>query len=501
MLLTHKRIRSFLDRKKLVFLFIISILFIPFASDAQKPGKEKMNMLFFLVDDLGWTDLGYSGSSFYETPNIDALAKDGMIFTRAYAAGSNCSPTRASIMTGKYPARTGITNYIGALQPSEWKKNTLLLPAPHAEKLSLNEITVAEALKEGGYDTYLAGKWHLGPEGYWPENQGFDINKGGTELGHPATKGHTKGYFSPYNNARISDGPDSEYLPERLTTETIAYLKSRKQKANPFFIYHSFYLVHSPFMAKKELLEKYEKKRKTLHLEDEYGTSDNIKKFRINQSLPVYAAMVEALDQAVGRIIKTLKEEGLYDKTLIIFTSDNGGLATPGPGIIPTSNLPLRGGKGSAYEGGIREPLIVRWPGVTKAGNQSANPVSSVDFYPTLMEIAGLPLHLRQYIDGQSIVPLLKGGKIEERKLFWHFPHYANEGSKPFSIIMQGAYKLIRNYEDTSYELYNVIKDIGETHNLVASDSERVKNMKKLLIGFLKESGAKLPVKNNAYKK
>ena len=503
MLLKHKINCSFLDNKKLVFLFILTVSLIPCVSNAQKPGKEKnekINILFFLADDLGWTDLGYSGSSFYETPNIDALAKDGMIFTRAYAAASNCSPTRASIMTGKYPVHTGITNYIGSPQPSEWKKNTFLLPAPYSQKLSLDEITIAEALKEGGYDTFFAGKWHLGPEGYWPENQGFDINKGGTELGHPATKGDTKGYFSPYNNARISDGPDSEYLPERLTTEIIAYLKSRKQKAKPFFVYHSFYLVHSPFMAKKELLEKYEKKRKILHLEDEYGTSDNIKKFRINQSLPVYAAMVEALDQAVGHIIKALKDEGLYDKTLIIFTSDNGGLATPGPGIIPTSNLPLRAGKGSAYEGGIREPLIMRWPGVTMSGNQSATPVSSVDFYPTLLEFAGLPLQPHQNIDGQSIVSLLKGGKIGERELFWHYPHYANEGSKPFSIVMQGDYKLIRNYEDSSYELYNVVTDIGESRNLIDSDQERVKNMKKLLTGFLKESCARLPVKNNAYK-
>jgi arylsulfatase A-like enzyme len=489
--------------KKISLLFVTALL-ITVVSTAQKPDREKnekTNILFLLADDLGWADLGYSGSSFYETPNIDALAKDGMVFTRAYAAASNCSPTRASIMTGKYPVHTGITNYIGSPQPSEWKKNTLLLPAPYSQKLSLDELTIAEALKEGGYDTYFAGKWHLGPEGYWPENQGFDINHGGTELGHPATKGNTKGYFSPYNNARISDGPDSEYLPERLTSETIAYLKGRKQENKPFFVYQSFYLVHSPFMAKKELLEKYEKKRKSLGLGDEYGTSVNIKKFRINQSLPVYAAMVEALDQAVGRIIETLKEEGLYEKTLIIFTSDNGGLATPGPGIIPTSNFPLKAGKGSPYEGGIREPLIVRWPGVTKAGNQSATPVNSVDFYPTLLEFAGVPLHSHQNIDGQSIVPLLRGGKIGERTLFWHFPHYANEGSKPFSIVMQGDYKLIRNYEDNSYELYNVVTDIGESRNLIDSDQKRVKKMKKSLTDFLKESGAKLPTKNQAYKK
>lgn len=487
-------------RIRATIMVLLASVLLSLESRAQKPTQEKINILFFLVDDLGWTDLGYSGSSFYETPNIDALSKDGMVFTRAYAAASICSPTRASIMTGKYPVRTGITNYTGGIQPWDWKKNTPLLPASNSEKLSLDEITVAEALKEGGYDTYLAGKWHLGPEGYWPENQGFDINIGGTDIGNLATKGDTKGYFSPYNSARIKDGPAGEYLPERLTRETIAYLKSRKQQTKPFFIYHSFYLVHSPFMAENELLKKYEEKKEKLHLNDVFGTSDTAKKYRINQSFPVYAAMVEALDHAVGAIVKSLKEEGLYDKTLIIFTSDNGGLATPGPGEIPTSNLPLRLGKGWPYEGGIREPMIVRWPGVTKAGSKTASPVCSVDFYPTLLDIAGLPLKPRQHVDGQSIVPLLKERGMKERTLFWHCPHYGNTGSKPSSTIMQGDYKLIRNYEDNSYELYNIVKDIGETHNLVNVEATRVKDMQKVLAAFLKESGAKLPTVNSAYK-
>lgn len=486
-------------------LLIFLLTAFPFLSfsqhnkSSQKQSKEKINILFLLADDLGWADLGYSGSRFYETPQIDALAKDGMIFTRAYAAASNCSPTRASIMTGKYPVRTGITNYIGAIQPSDWKKNTPLLPAPHSGKLSLDEVTITEALKEGGYDTYFAGKWHLGPEGYWPEKQGFDINIGGTDLGHPATNGNTKGYFSPYNNARLSDGPEGEYLPERLAKETIAYLKSRKQQSKPFFIYHSFYLVHSPFMAKKELLTKYEKKKEALHLKDEFGTSNTVEKYRINQSFPAYAAMVEALDQSVGAIVNALKEEGLYDKTLIIFTSDNGGLVTPGPGEMPTSNLPLKLGKGRAYEGGIREPLIVRWPGVTKAGSKSDRSMCSVDFYPTLLDIAGLPLKPKQHIDGLSFVPLLHRKKMKERVLFWHFPHYANEGGKPFSTVMKGDYKLIHNYEDNSYELYNVVKDIGENDNLVNTEPVRVQNMQKLLDAFLKETGAKLPTVNSTY--
>ncbi len=464
----------------------------PIFSGAQT-AKEKMNILFFLVDDLGWTDLGYSGSSFYETPNIDALSKEGMIFTRAYAAAPNCSPTRASIMTGKYPLRTGITNYIGAPQPEDWKRNTRLLPSPYAEKLSLEEITIGEALKKGGYDTYFAGKWHLGTEGYWPENQGFDINIAGTDMGNP----NANGYHSPYKNARLSDGPEGEYLPERLVAETISYLKARKRKAKPFFVFHSFYLVHSPFIAKKELLVKYQEKKQKFQLKDKYSTDSDVGKYRTNQSYPEYAAMVEALDLAIGAMVETLKKEGLYDKTLIIFFSDNGGLCS---GKSPTSNLPLKGGKGWGYEGGIREPLIVRWPGVTKAGAENSTPVSSIDFYPTLLDIAGVSLDAHQHIDGQSIVPILKGRNMKERNLFWHFPHYANSGSKPFSIVMNGDYKLIRNYEDNSYELYNLEKDIGETNNLVNTEANRVTNMQKILTAFLKETEAIIPAENSNYK-
>jgi len=482
----------FLNKYQTLIVCFGMVMVHPLFADAQSP-KEKMNILFFLVDDLGWTDLGYSGSSFYETPNIDALAKDGMIFTRAYAAAPNCSPTRASIMTGKYPLRTGITNYIGAPQPEDWKKNTLLLPAPYAEKLSLGEITIAEALKEGGYDTYFAGKWHLGTEGYWPENQGFDINKGGTDMGNS----NTNGYRSPYKNARLSNGPEGEYLPDRLVSETVSYLKGRKGQTKPFFAYHSFYLVHSPFIPKKELLVKYQEKKEKFQMKDEYSIDSYVGNYRTNQSYPEYAAMIEALDQGIGAMVETLKNEGLYDNTVIIFFSDNGGLCT---GKSATSNLPLKGGKGWGYEGGIREPLIVRWPDITRAGSKNATPVSSIDFYPTLLDIAGLGLTINQPIDGQSLVPLLEGGTIKERNLFWHYPHYANSGSKPFSIVMKGDYKLIRNYEDNSYELYNIDKDIGETNNLIDTEAIKGKNMEKILTDFLNDAGALTPTVNSNYK-
>lgn len=345
--------------------FVVSIILTcltTVAAQAQlpKPDKKKLNVLFFLVDDLGWQDLGYAGSKFYETPNIDALAKDSKIFKRAYAACPVCSPTRASIMTGKFPVRTGVTDWIGAPMLKGWYRNTELLPAAYSDRLALDEVTIAEALKEGSYNTFFAGKWHLGPEGFWPENQGFDINQGGVDKGNPG-----KGYFAPYTNPRLTDGPTGEYLPERLSDETSAYIKSQKGADHPFFVFHSFYLVHTPLLAKEALIAKYQRKKDSLQLKDEFeiigkDVYDKTKdrEVRANHSQVVYAAMVEALDQAVGKIVNTLKETGVYEETLIIFTSDNGGLSTSEGS--PTSNLPLKAGKGWAYEGGIREPLIIR---------------------------------------------------------------------------------------------------------------------------------------------
>lgn len=462
--------------------------------------KKKLNILFFLVDDLGWKDLGYAGSTFYETPNIDALAKDSRRFNRVYAACPVCSPTRASIMTGKFPVRTGVTDYIGAPQANEWKRNTQLLPANYNDRLALGEETIAEALKEGGYKTFYAGKWHLGPEGYWPENQGFDINKGGVDKGNPG-----KGYFVPYTNPRLPDGPPGEYLPERLANETSDYIKSQKNSTKPFFIFHAFYLVHTPLIGKQDLIDKYQHKKDSLHIPDEFKSIGNDvydpskqRRVRTSQSLPVYAAMVEALDQAVGKIVRTLKEEGLYDNTLIIFTSDNGGLSTSEG--WPTTNSPLKGGKGWAYEGGIREPLLIRWPGITRPGTQSDAVVNSTDYYPTLLQAAGLPLRPKQHIDGISILPVLKGAKSPERKLFWHYPHYGNQGGAPFSSVLEGDFKLIKFYENGGYyELYNVKSDISEKKNILSAYTDKVKQLKADLEKFLKETNARIPVKNPDY--
>jgi arylsulfatase A-like enzyme len=455
---------------------------------------KKLNVVFILTDDLGWKDLGCYGSTFYETPNIDALARDGMRFTRAYAACPVCSPSRASILTGKYPVRTGITDFInetGAREPENWKHNTPLLPAHYSLQLSLNEFTLAEALKAAGYMTYMAGKWHLGSRGYWPEDQGFDINKGGNTAGHPPT------YFSPYRNPTLSDGPKGEYLPERLADETQAFIRNNRDTS--FFIYQSLYLVHTPLQARKDLIEKYRQKKKKLGLKDEFG-QEGSHKVRLNQCNPVYAAMVEAMDDAVGEIIKTLKEEGLYDHTLIIFTSDNGGLATSEG--FPTSNLPLRAGKGWMYEGGIREPLIIRLPGVTRSGSVSESLVTSPDFYPTILNILHQPPVPSQHMDGEVITPVLRGKQEKKRSLYWHYPHYSNQGGGPASCVMTGNWKLIKFYglKGNTYELYHLKRDIGEQRDLSRRHPRRKAAMKAQLEKFLAGVSAKYPTPNPVFK-
>jgi len=316
------------------------------------------NFVFFLVDDLGYMDVGFNNpESFYETPNLDQLSAEGMTFTNAYAACPVCSPTRASIMSGKYPARINTTDYFGAPQPENIIKNKSkywlskpLLPAPYENRLVHDEVTLAEALKEAGYATFFAGKWHLGPEGWWPEDQGFDVNAGGIQRGGPYGG---KRYFSPYGNPRLEDGPDGEHLPDRLATEAVNFIDEHADE--PFLTYISFYSVHTPLMAREDLLEKYTEKAKTVG-PDEWG-QEPPRKVRLIQNHPVYAGMVEAMDQAVGKVLDHLKETGLDEKTVVFMMSDNGGLSTSEG--HPTSNLPLRAGKGWMYEGGIREPMLI----------------------------------------------------------------------------------------------------------------------------------------------
>ena len=457
---------------------------------------KKPNFLFLLVDDLGWTDLGCQGSTFYETPNVDRLAATGMRFTNAYAACPVCSPTRASIVTGKYPQRVGITDYInasGGNQPGRWRRNTAMLPASYRDRLAHKEVTVAEALSQAGYATFFAGKWHLGPEGHWPEDQGFDINRGGCERGGPYGG---KKYFSPYGNPRLTDGPVGEHLPDRLATETCRFLQAHRDK--PFLAYLAFYSVHTPLMARKDLKAKYAAKGAKVSSDGVWGR-EGTRKVRLVQRHAVYAGMVEAMDQAVGKVLAELARLGLDDNTVVFFMSDNGGLSTSEG--HPTSNLPLRAGKGWLYEGGIREPMIIRWPGVTRAGSLCRQVVSSIDFCPTILQIARVRRPAREHRDGVSLVPVLRGaGTLARKAVYWHYPHYGNQGGFPGGAVRAGDWKLIENYEDMHVELYNLAADLAEKNDLAAKMPAKANELRAMLGAWRKDVGALMPKPNPRYR-
>ncbi len=449
-------------------------------------GTPRMpNFVFFLIDDMGWRDAACYGSTFYETPNIDRLAASGMRFTDAYAACPVCSPTRASILTGKYPARLNLTNFIPGYRIGR------VIPPKYLHHLPLEEVTVAEALKEAGYATCFIGKWHLGGKGYLPTRQGFDINIGGDQRGHPPT------YFSPYRNAFLPDGPRGEYLTDRLTDEAVKFIEANRQK--PFFLYLSHYAVHTPLQSKSDKTRKYQAKAASLPAPKgpKWGR-EGARRVRLVQDHPVYAGMVESTDDSVGRVLDTLERLGLADNTIVFFMSDNGGLSTSEG--HPTSNVPLRAGKGWLYEGGIREPMIIRWPGVTKPGSVCSVPVTSTDFYPTILEMAGLPLRPKQHCDGVSLVPLLRGATSLPRKaIFWHYPHYGNQGGFPGGAVRCGDWKLIENYEDPHVELYNLRDDISERNDLAPRMPGKAAELKQMLAEWRKAVGAKMPKANPNY--
>ncbi|MGY8672649.1 MAG: sulfatase [Verrucomicrobiia bacterium] len=453
------------------------------------------NFVLILVDDLGRQDLSCEGSSFYETPNVDRIAGKGMRFAHGYSTCQVCSPSRASIQTGKYPARAGlaITDYIGGTQgrnqAEHWKRNTQLLPARYEMQMRLEEVTIAEAMKRGGYKTFFAGKWHLGHTGFGPEDQGYDVNKGGHIAGTPPG-----GYFSPYNNSALEDGPPGEELPVRLGRETAKFISDHKDR--PFFAMLSFYSVHGPIQSTEARWKKYRNKAERMGLterEDPRFILDRTKEVRQAQDHPVYAGMMEAMDEGVGLVLEALDQHGLADNTIVIFTSDNGGVSS-GDGFA-TSCLPLRGGKGRQWEGGVRQPLYIYWPGVTR-GTTTDIPATGTDFYPTLLDIAGLPAMPKQHVDGVSLVNVLRGGKIAERSLFWHYPHYGNQGGEPSAMIRKGEWKLINYFEDDRSELYHVNRDLGERENLSNQEKERTATMLKELKQWQKEVGARSPIPN-----
>lgn len=456
---------------------------------------RRPNIVFILIDDLGWRDLSSYGSTFYETPHIDRLAAQGMSFTQGYAACPVCSPTRASLLTGKYPATLGLTDWIDwgfGIHPARGK----LVDAPYVNHLSLHETSIASALRSAGYQTWHVGKWHLGGEAYYPENHGFEVNIGGCQWGSPH-----QGYFSPWKIPNLADEPAGKHLGDHLTDEAIRLIEERDER--PFFLNLWYYEVHTPIQAKPEKIRKYEQKARDLHLDEmqtfaegdyfpvEHKRNQRILR-RLVQSDPVYAGMIENLDENIGRVLNTLDQQGIAEDTMVIFTSDNGGLATAEGS--PTSNAPLSEGKGWMYEGGTREPWILRWPGQVTPGSTCLSPITSPDLYPTLLEAAGLPLNPSQHCDGTSLLPLLRQeGGLNRPAIFWHYPHYGNQGGTPGSAVRLGSYKLIEFFEDRHLELYNLDQDVSEKVNLAQEEPQRAKEMHQVLTEWREKVGAKIP--------
>ena len=430
--------------KKITLLFITILIF------SCSNENEKPNLLFILVDDLGWTDVSYNKSDYYETIHIDNLSETSMLFNNAYAASSVCSPTRASIMTGKHPARVNITDWIPGFDP----KNKRLLGPVDRNELPLEETTIAEVLRDNNYSTFYSGKWHLGSEGHYPEDQGFDVNIGGFEKGSPMG-----GYYSPYKNPRLSDGPEGEYLTDRLTLETIELIRNRDTK-KPFAAFLSFYNVHTPIQENKEFIDYYVEKLKSYENTSPETVKEGDAITLLNQRNAKYASMVHATDYNVGRIINFLKENNLYENTLIVFTSDNGGLSTLRR-VAPTSVYPLRAGKGWLYEGGIRIPQLIKLP---KQINKEiiSEPVVSYDLFPTIVNVLNLN-HSVSDIDGVDLTNLFVKKEIKRDFIFWHFPHYHGSLWKPGSALRNNDWKLVELHEENKVELYNLKDDISET--------------------------------------
>ncbi|WP_298553324.1 sulfatase [uncultured Algibacter sp.] len=474
----------------LVFSLCFAVIFLSGCKDKGDKKltveKKKPNIVFILADDLGAHDLSYSGSKYYETPNIDAIANQGVQFTQGYAACQVCSPSRASLMTGQYTARHGVTDWIGAATGEKWGDyyNTKVMPPEYTHALSDESITIAEALKSNGYKTFFAGKWHLGDEPYSPENNGFDINIGGWEVGGP--KG---GYYAPWRNPKLDYKYEGENLTKRLALETADFIS--KNKNEPFFAFLSFYAVHGPIETTEEKWSKYRKKAEAQGIPESGFEMEARLPIRTVQDNPVYAGLVESMDDAVGVVLERLKELDLDDNTIVVFTSDNGGVASGD--AFSTTNFPLRGGKGYQWEGGIREPYLIKAPMLKNIPKSVDYPVSGIDFYPTLLDLVGAETDPKQVIDGVSLVPLLKGKPLDTRPLFWHYPHYGNQGGEPVSIIRKEQYKLIHYWEDRHDELYDLTSDPGEKNDISNNQAKITKNLRTELDNYLANANARLP--------
>jgi len=442
-------------------------LALPRLLGGGEKAASKPNIVFILIDDMGWRDAGFMGSKYYRTPNIDRLSRRGLVFTNAYANAANCAPTRACIMSGQYTPRHGIYTVNNSDRGDAGLRK--LIPTTNTTVLADDNVTIPEVLKRYGYVCATMGKWHLGED---PKTQGFDVNIGGNQAGHPPS------YFSPYKNNDLPDGPKGEYLTDRLTDEALKFIETNKDAS--FFLYLPHYAVHTPIQAKPEIQAKYIDREPSLG----HGNSK-------------YAAMIESVDESIGRIMDKLDELGIAGNTVVFFFSDNGGVK----GI--TSMEPLRGGKGCYYEGGIREPTIVRWPGRVKPGTTCETPIIGIDFYPTILEIAGAKKPNGKVLDGVSVMPLLTGGRIAKRPLFWHFPIYLQgkmDGARdpafrtrPGTVVRLGDWKLHEYFEDGGLELYNLREDIGENNNLAERMPDKTEELHEIMKNWRKATNAPVP--------
>ncbi len=457
---------------------LIALLLGFFAGDFSLAVERRLNVVLILADDLGWTDLTCYGSDFHETPVLDKLAAEGMRFTQNYSACTVCSPTRAALLTGKYPARLHVTDWIPGAMPD----NPKLLVPDWTKHLPHEETTLAEVFKAAGYTTASIGKWHLGEQDYYPERHGFDLNIAGTDKPQPPS------FIAPWNIATLSEGNEGEYLTDRIGEEAAKFIESSKDQ--PFFLYIPHFAVHTPIQGRPDLVEKYRSKQRP----------------ELRHKNPQYAAMMESLDAAVGTVLDKLDELQLTERTLVIFTSDNGGRITQGT----TSNAPLRYGKASAYEGGVRVPLIVRWPGVTPAGHVCDIQVITMDLFPTLVEacqltLADMPNTVTSSAgcDGVSLVPVLKDqGLLNRSELFWHYPHhqhYQLGGTMPYSAMRSGNFKLIEFFNDMHFELYDLSSDLGEQHDLAGSLAQKAAQMRSRLHAWRADVGAQMPTANPSH--
>jgi arylsulfatase A-like enzyme len=513
---------------------LVLLLLLPLAAPGQAQQKRP-NVVFFLVDDLGWRDLGCYGSEFYETPNIDRFAQQGVRFTQAYATCHVCSPTRASILTGKYPARLHLTDWLPGRREFPFQK---LKNAEIHQHLPLKEITIAEALKENGYRTAHIGKWHLGEEPFGPRQQGFDIQIPKWNKGWPKA-----GYHAPFKLNGLAE-KKGDYLTDRLTDEAEEFIESSRN--DPFFLYLSHYAVHDPIQGRADLVAKYQKKLAQLQrgkgpqfvLEGNPDVKNPLSKEELNARMKLpnwagykvlpdrtvkikqhqdnvqFAAMVESVDESLGRVLAKLKALKLHENTIVILFSDNGGMSggnfgNPNRVVSPnqldrafsTSNLPLRGAKGWLYEGGIREPLIVHWPQQGQRGKTCDVPVISTDFYPTILEMTGLAPMPKQHADGVSIASLVKGAsKLDRKAIYWHFPHYSNHGMQsPGGAVRAGDYKLLEYFENNTVQLFNLKDDIGEQHDLAQVEPTKAAELRAMLHAWRKDVSARMMLPNPDY--